>query len=56
MKRRKTFLTIEEKRALIYTGKHAPVCMGSSSKKESFITKMRGCIFDGFLDAKRIKL
>lgn len=55
MKRRKKYLSIEEKRELIYSGKYAPICMSDSPIKESFIAKLRGSIFDDSLKNKRIK-
>lgn len=56
MKKKVVYLTIEEKRELALKGLSAPVCVGNSNKKKSFIAKLRGTSFDGSLGSKSIKL
>ena len=56
MKKKKKYLTIEEKKALFLSGKDVPVCVGDSSCKNSFIAKLRETIFDGSLKRKNLNL
>jgi len=51
MKEKNIFLTMDEKYEMILQGKPIPICVGNSDphKKNSFISKLRGTIFDGSL-------
>lgn len=50
------YLTIKEKKALVLAGKDVPLCVGESRKKNSYIAKLRGTIFDGSLKNKNINI
>lgn len=56
MKKKNVYLTMEEKRALALQGKKVPICIGNSRRKNSFIAKLRGTIFDGSLKNKKLNL
>ena len=56
MKRKNTYLTIEEKKELILQGKSVPVCVGEcKGDRNRFIAKIRS-IHDGSLVGKTMKL
>lgn len=56
MRKRNTYLTMEEKKALALAGKEVPICVKGSSRKNSFIVKLRNCIFDGSLKNKKFNI
>lgn len=57
MKEKNIFLTMDEKYEMILQGKPIPICVGNSDphKKNSFISKLRGTIFDGSLKKLNLK-
>lgn len=56
MKKKVVYLTMEEKKMLALDGKDVPLCVGRTAKKNSFIAKIRGSIFDGSLKNKKLSL
>lgn len=56
MKSKTVYLTIEEKKEIVKNGGVVPICIQGDGKKNAFIAKLRGTIFNGSLKNKRIKL
>ena len=56
MSKQVKYLTLEKKKRLALSGQKVPICVGNSSSKNGFITKIRGSIFDGSLKKKEMKI
>jgi len=56
MRKKNTYLTMEEKKDLALNGKAVPICINRTSQKNSFIAKIRGSIFDGSLNNKKFSI
>lgn len=56
MRKKTTYLTMDEKKKLALSGKDVPICVGRSTSKNIFIAKLRGTIFDGSLKNKNLSL